>query len=75
MGESQKPHLNHFGNDGRGRIKPPNKNMSTKTKEPTVVAATSVLKTAASERHMEVDDICRKISKRNWRRNLVISGL
>ena len=52
-------------------MKPPNKNMSTKTKEPTVVAATSVLKTQARKRHVEVDDMGRATSKRNWRKNLI----
>lgn len=45
--------------------------MSTKTREPTVVAATSVLKTEARKRHIEVDDMCRVTSKINMRKNLI----
>lgn len=36
-------------------MKPPNKNISSNIKEPNVVAATTVRKTAAIVRHMDVD--------------------
>lgn len=51
-------------------MKPPNRNISTKAKEPTVVAMTIVWKVEAKRRHMAVEARCRANRRKNWQKNL-----
>ena len=51
-------------------MKPPNINISIRTRNPTVDATTIVLKIEAMKRHMDVDARCSANSARKWHKNL-----
>lgn len=50
--------------------KPLNRKFNTSTRLPAVIAASTVWKTEARKRNMDVDDKCKAKSRINWKKNL-----